>query len=619
MNFIDEKKPGFFRRIANLFGKMIRVVKALVSFVFIAFLVLIISGMFADDLQPIPDKGALYLAPNGLLVDQRSYIPPLDLLLSGQSSYESETLIREITEVIQRASNDSRITHLVIDTSYIEGAGIAKLEEISHALMDFKASGKPIIAVADNYTQTQYFLAAHADHILLNPLGSVMITGFGAYGSYFKEALEKLRVNVHIFRAGVYKNAVEPLIRNNMSTASREETSDIVNRLWGFYSTKIEELRGLDKGSINALANNLHIKIQESDGDFAVLAQREGLVDQLASRNETFDYLNQEIPATDGVFNSIDMWSYLEHIRRESQMPQPNTNKIAVVVAKGTILDGEQPEGTIGGDTLAGILNGLDIENDVKAVVLRIDSPGGSAFASELIRDAVNKISEENIPVVISMGSYAASGGYWIAAKSDAILAMSTSITGSIGVYSMIPTVENSLAALGIYSDGVGSTNIAGIMQLDRPMTDEAKIILQSSVENIYSRFIQLVAEGRDTSTADVDRIAKGRVWTGQQALDLGLVDEIGGLDRAIEVAAQLSNVENYEVIYPARALSPQEVFLQQLTSGVSLSLGQLGIEKIGLPDSILSSTQTLLDPLKELTEFNDPRGIYLHCDNCPL
>lgn len=619
MNFIDEKKPGFFRRIANLFGKMIRVVRALVSFVFIAFLVLIISGMFADDLQPIPDKGALYLAPNGLLVDQRSYIPPLDLLLSGQSSYESETLVREITEVLQSASNDSRITHLVLDTSYIEGAGIAKLEEISHAIMDFKASGKPIIAVADNYTQTQYFLAAHADHILLNPLGSVMITGFGAYGSYYKEALEKLRVNVHIFRAGVYKNAVEPLIRNNMSTASREETSDIVNRLWGFYSTKIEELRGLDKGSINALANNLHIKIQETDGDFAVLAQREGLVDQLASRNETFDYLNQEIPGTDGVFNSIDMWSYLEHIRRESQMPQPNTNKIAVVVAKGTILDGEQPEGTIGGDTLAGILNGLDIENDVKAVVLRIDSPGGSAFASELIRDAVNKISEENIPVVISMGSYAASGGYWIAAKSDAILALSTSITGSIGVYSMIPTVENSLAALGIYSDGVGSTNIAGIMQLDRPMTDEAKIILQSSVENIYSRFLELVAEGRDTSTADVDRIAKGRVWTGQQALDLGLVDEIGGLDRAIEVAAQLSNVENYEVIYPARALSPQEVFLQQLTSGVSLSLGQLGIEKIGLPDSILSSTQTLLDPLKELTEFNDPRGIYLHCDNCPL
>ena len=190
MNFIDEKKPGFFRRIANLFGKMIRVVRALVSFVFIAFLVLIISGMFADDLQPIPDKGALYLAPNGLLVDQRSYIPPLDLLLSGQSSNESETLVREITQVLQRASNDSRITHLVLDTSYIEGAGIAKLEEISHALMDFKASGKPIIAVADNYTQTQYFLAAHADHILLNPLGSVMITGFGAYGSYYKEALE---------------------------------------------------------------------------------------------------------------------------------------------------------------------------------------------------------------------------------------------------------------------------------------------------------------------------------------------------------------------------------------------------------------------------------------------
>ena len=433
MNFIDEEKPGFFRRITNFFRKLVRAVRAFISFMFIAILILVIGGMFTDDLQPIPNKGALYLAPNGLLVDQRSYIPPLDQLLSGQNAYATETLVREVIEVLQKARTDNRITHLILDTSYMEGGGIAKLEEISDALINFKDSGKPIIALADNFNQAQYFLAAHADHILLNPLGSVMITGFGAYGSYYKEALEKLRVNVHVFRAGIYKNAVEPLTRNDMSAAAKEETSDVVNRLWTYYSSKIEQLRELNKGAINNLANNLHTKIQGTGGDLALLAVREGLVDQLASRSEIVDYLNQQVPGNEGEYDSIDMWSYLEHIRRESQTPQPQANKIAVVMAKGTILDGEQPEGTIGGDTLTGILNGLDIDNDIKAVVLRVDSPGGSAFASELIRDAIQKITEKKIPVVVSMGSYAASGGYWIAAQADAILALSTSITGSIG------------------------------------------------------------------------------------------------------------------------------------------------------------------------------------------
>jgi protease-4 len=616
---MNKEKLGFWRRIANVINRLARVVRTFISFIFLGFLVLVISGMFVDELQPVPEQGALYLAPNGMLVDQRSYIPPIDQLLSGQNASESETLVREIIEVLQSASNDDRITHLVLDTSYMQGAGVAKLEEISSALLQFKKTGKPIIAIADNFTQSQYFLAAHADHILLNPLGTVMITGFGAYGSYYKDALEKLRINVHVFRAGIYKNAVEPLIRNDMSVAAREETYDVVSRLWAYYSSKIEELRGLDNGSINDLANNLHIKVAETNGDMALLAQREGLVDQLATRSETLDYLDQQIPGTDGKFNSIDMWSYLEHINRQSQTVATNSDKIAVVMAKGTILDGEQPEGTIGGDTLSAILNNLDIENEVKAVVLRIDSPGGSAFASELIRDAVDKIAQKDVPIVVSMGSYAASGGYWIAAQADAILAQSTSITGSIGVYSMIPTVENSLAALGIYSDGVGSTDIAGIRQLDRSMSDETKVILQASVENIYNRFLGLVAEGRDRTITAVDKMARGRVWTGQQALELGLVDAIGGLDEAIQVAAELAQLENYDLLYPRRYLSPQEEFLRQLTSNISLSLGHIGMTREWLPERFFADTESLLRPLIELSEFNDPRGIYLHCDNCPL
>lgn len=616
---MSEKKQGFWRRISNFISKLTKLVRTLFSVVFLIFFIIIISGMFADDLQPMPDQGALYLAPSGILVDQRSYIAPLDRFLSADNPVNSETVVRDIIEALDSAGSDDRISHLILDTSYLEGAGIAKLEEISTALLNFKQSNKPIIAVADDFNQAQYFLAAHADHILLNPLGSVMLTGFGAYNSYYKDALEKLRVNVHIFRAGIYKNAVEPLSRNNMSAAAREETQDILDQLWHFYSSKIEELRGLENGTIDNLANNLHTKVTEVEGDFALLAQREGLIDQIASRREILAYLDEQIPGTDGEFNSVDLWTYLSHIERETIALETEPNTIAVVMATGTILDGEHPEGTIGGDTLADILNGLDIENNVKAVVLRVDSPGGSAFASEVIRDAMSNITQEDIPIVVSMGSYAASGGYWIAAEADAILAMSTTITGSIGVYSMIPTVEDSLAALGIYSDGVSSTDLAGMMQLDRPMTEETKIILQSSVENMYSRFIELVANGRESTPAAVKKIAQGRVWTGQQALELDLVDQLGGLDKAIQVAAELADLDSYSVEYPTRYLSPQEQFLQQLSSGISLSLEQLGLDKALLPNSLYRQTQSLLSPLIRFVDLNDPRGIYLHCDNCPL
>ena len=616
---MSEKKQGFWGRISNFISKLTKLVRTLFSVVFLIFFIIIISGMFADDLQPMPDQGALYLAPSGILVDQRSYIAPLDRFLSADNPINSETVVRDIIEALDSAGSDDRISHLILDTSYLEGAGIAKLEEISTALLNFKQSNKPIIAVADDFNQAQYFLAAHADHILLNPLGSVMLTGFGAYNSYYKDALEKLRVNVHIFRAGIYKNAVEPLSRNNMSAAAREETQDILDQLWHFYSSKIEELRGLENGTIDNLANNLHTKVTEVEGDFALLAQREGLIDQIASRREILAYLDEKIPGTDGEFNSVDLWTYLSHIERETIALETEPNTIAVVMATGTILDGEHPEGTIGGDTLADILNGLDIENNVKAVVLRVDSPGGSAFASEVIRDAMSNVTQEDIPIVVSMGSYAASGGYWIAAEADAILAMSTTITGSIGVYSMIPTVEDSLAALGIYSDGVSSTDLAGMMQLDRPMTEETKIILQSSVENMYSRFIELVANGRESTPAAVKKIAQGRVWTGQQALELDLVDQLGGLDKAIQVAAELADLDSYSIEYPTRYLSPQEQFLQQLSSGISLSLEQLGLDKALLPNSLYRQTQSLLSPLIRFVDLNDPRGIYLHCDNCPL
>ena len=529
-----------------------------------------------------------------------------------------ETLVRDIIESLDSAAYDSRITHLVMVTDYLESASVAKLEEISQALMRFKATGKPVIAVADNFTQSQYFLAAHADEILLNPMGSVLITGIGAYGNYFRSALDKLDIKVHVFRAGDYKSAAEPFLRNNMSAEAKEDISAVINQLWQSYTNKIESLRELKKGTIDNLANNLHSQLQTTQGDTAKLAYNAGLIDYVATRSEMHKYLNSQIPNDmHGEFIAIDMPYYIANIRRETSHKQA-ADKIAVVVAKGTIFDGEQPEGDIGGDTLSQILSDLRYDPQIKGIVLRVDSPGGSAFAADNIRDSLYGQGNHKVPIVVSMGSYAASGGYWIAAEADKIVAMPSTITGSIGVYSMIPTFEKTLAKLGVNSDGVGTTDIADIMQLDRPMSKQAKVILQSSVDHIYDRFINLVANGRGQSPEAIHDIAQGRIWTGQQALENGLVDQLGGLNEAITAAAELAGIEDYSVIYPSRILSPQEQFFQDISQNFSASISKIGFSKF-TSSLINNEAMTAISPLKYLSEFNDPRGVYLRCDNCAL
>ncbi|MGY8849703.1 MAG: signal peptide peptidase SppA [Pseudomonadales bacterium] len=616
---MSEKKPGIIRRFFRFIGSIVTGIRYLFSLLFVGLFLMLIVGMFAEDIQPIPDKGALYLAPSGVLVDQKTYTDPFDQILMGNSQSDSETLVRDVIEALDTARIDSRITHLLLDTDYMAGGGISKLEEISSALLRFKKSGKPIIAVGDNFNQQQYFLAAHADEILLNPLGSVSITGFGLYNSYFKEALDKLNINMHVFRVGDYKSAVEPFLRNNMSANVKQESRELVDSLWQFYSSQVEHLRGLPDGAIDDFANNLHLKLQAANGDTSALAKQQNLVDQIATRTQMFAYLNEVLPGTDGEFDSINMKAYLNHNRLTSRTSAAaKAHKVALVVAKGSIVDGEQPEGTIGGDTLASIFARLRDEDEVKAVVLRIDSGGGSAFASDIIRDAISATQKKGIPVVVSMGSYAASGGYWIAADADRVLALSTTLTGSIGVFGIVPTVEDSLAALGIYSDGVGTTDIAGMMRLDRPMTQQSEMIFQAGVDNIYTRFITLVADGRNSTPAAVHEIAQGRVWTGEKALELGLVDQLGDLNDAIKVAAELANLAEYEVDYRRKPLTVYEQLLMEMSSNISASFAGLGINS-WLPDSLRQQAKVILKPLQVLDTLTDPRGIYLYCDNCPL
>jgi protease-4 len=620
---VTDKKPGLIRRIFKFIGSILTVIRYAFSLLIVVVLFSVIGGMFVGNIQPVPEEGALYLAPQGVLVDQKSYVDPLAQVLAQGSQQNTETLVRDIVEAIDTARDDSRITHLLLDTDYMAGASLSKLQEIGAALRRFKATDKPIIAVADYFTQSQYFLAAHADEIILNPLGGVMITGFGSYRSYFKDALDKLNITMNIFRVGQYKSAVEPLMGNSMSPQVRDETGVLLNDLWQSYSSEIEDLRSLDEGSVNDYANNLHLSLEQYKGDSAALSKAAGLVDTIASRSGIHQYLIANIASEDDDVISINMDSYLSNTRLANKQISNGQNQIAVVVASGSIMDGQQPEGSIGGDTLAAIFTELREDENVKAVVLRVDSGGGSAFASEIIRDSINATQNQGIPVVVSMSSAAASGGYWIAAEADRILAMPTTITGSIGVWGVVPTIDQSLAKLGIYSDGVGTTDIAAMMELDRPLTEQTKIIIQAGVDNIYTRFITLVANGRDSTPAEVHKIAQGRVWTGNQALANGLVDQLGDLNDAILVAAEIADLDNYQVDYRRKEMTPIEALLTGLNSNVAASLQVLGLTsniESSISDNNLGRyAKKILAPLNLINTLNDPKHIYLYCEKCPL
>ena len=620
---MTEKKPSLIRRIFTFIGSALTAIRHAFSLLILVVMISVIGGMFAENLKPIPAEGALYIAPQGLLVDQKSYVDPLAQILSQGSQQSSETLVRDIIEAIDTAKDDNRITHLVLDTDYMTGASLSKLQEIGSALRRFKATDKPIIAVADYFTQSQYFLAAHADEIMLNPLGGVMITGFGSYKSYFKDALDKLKITMNIFRVGQFKSAVEPLMGNSMSTQVRDETGVLLNDLWQSYTSEIEDLRGLDAGALSDYANTLHILLEEYDGDSAALSKAVGLVDTVVNRSGIHRYLNANIAGEDDDFNSIGMDNYLSNTRLANKQVSGAQDQIAVVVASGSIMDGQQPEGSIGGDTLASIFKALREDENVKAVVLRIDSGGGSAFASEIIRDSINATRDQGIPVVVSMGSVAASGGYWIAAEVDRILATPATITGSIGVFGIVPTIDQSLASLGIYSDGVGTTDIAAMTQLDRPLTQQTKAIIQSGVDNIYTRFITLVANGRDSTPAEVHEIAQGRVWTGNQALANGLVDQLGDLNDAILVAAEIADLDDYQIDYRRKEMTPIETLITELNSNVAESLHGLGLvsgaNSSMSNNSLLRYAKKVLEPLNLINVLNDPKDIYLYCDKCPL
>jgi protease-4 len=612
------EKPGLIRRFFRLMAGLLSAIRVLVNLVFVLILVAVIMSFVQKDVQPLPEQAALKIAPGGFLVEQKTYVDPLTQILEQSSPADAETLTHDLIEAIDRAAQDERITSLVMELDFLIGGGISKLEDIGDALARFKTSGKTIVAVGDNYTQEQYYLASYADEIHLNPMGTVLLTGYGSYPSYLKEMLDKLRIHLNIFRVGTYKDAIEPFTRSNMSEASREHTTEWLNALWSVYTSRVEALRDLPADAINDYANNLGSKLAAHNGDTAALALSAGLVDKLSTRPQMMARLQQLAGiGEEGDYNAIDMGRYLNHERRlESLQTEPMGNKVGLIVAKGAIFDGEQPAGTVGSDTLSELFIQAREDDQIKAVVLRVDSPGGSAFASEVIRQEILLTKQQGKPVVVSMGSVAASGGYWIAMGADEILASPTTITGSIGVFGIIPTFEDSLDALGIQNDGVGTTALSDFYQLNRPMSPQAQQVVQAGVDHVYDRFLTIVAEARESTTDQVHQVAQGRVWTGAKALELGLVDELGGLKQAVESAAELAELDVYDVEEVRRPLDFREQLLQEIANG---RVGALvsAVPKNWLPSSLVSHFYGISKKIEVMAQFNDPRGMYLNCFEC--
>ncbi|NVK21844.1 MAG: signal peptide peptidase SppA [Kangiellaceae bacterium] len=609
----------FFYRIwktIDVAGRFLVGIIAIILFVFL------VRGCVSGPELPKVDKGsALMLAPTGIIVEQETWVDPIEQAIQDvQGTSQAETSIYDLIDAVEYAKEDDSISVLVINTDYLQGvyAGISKYQDLRKALADFKTSGKKIIAIGDYYMQGQYYLASMADEVYMNPMGMLMFDGMGRNRTYYKSALDKLGVNVHVFRVGTFKSAVEPYLRDNMSDAAKEANIEWLGDLWGQMKGEIAASRNMNEAKFDAYIDDLLPKFEAAGGDAGKLAVDEGFVDKLLTRAEFRQYMIDLVGMNEkkDSYKSIGFKTYLKAKRPLVDFPSAKS-QVAVIVAKGEIVDGSRKEGTIGGDSTARLIRKARTDDNVKAIVLRVDSPGGSAFASEVIRSELERAQQEGKVVVASMGGVAASGGYWISATSDEIWAHPSTITGSIGIFGMVPTFEKPLNELGIYRDGVGTTKWSRAFDVGAGISDEFARLIQVNIENGYDDFLSLVARGRDMTKEDVDKIAQGRVWSGEDAYRLGLVDKLGDLDDAIKSAAKLANIEDYDVTFVKRELDPQEVFIKQLLDNVSTKAGvENVIESYGksnnpIVNGLMGKAQEIMSMLNN---FNDPNHTYAHC-----
>ena len=581
------------------------------------------SYMDGEKVELVGEQGALLLNLDGYLADNRDSQPEWERALQELDNQHVPGKIStfDVVYAIEQAANDERIKGLVLDLNYFEGADIPALEYVGESLKNFKKTEKPVIAFSDNYTQAQYLLASYADEIYLNPRGSVFIQGLAAQNLYFKEMLDKLEVTPHVFRVGTYKSAVEPFLRNDMSPEARRNLQQWLNGMWTNYKDIIATNRKIDQNSVLPDAKTFLKELKALKGDSTAYVEKRKLVTQFASRSELDKKLIELFGSNkDDEPKLLTFNRYLKALP-DRMLSEDSEHKIAVVNVEGVIVDGESYQDEVGGNTVSRLLSEANADKDVKAVVLRVNSPGGSAFASEVIRQEVDALQKAGKPVVVSMGSMAASGGYWISSTADYIVADKNTITGSIGIFALFPTFEKTIKKWGISSDGVATSELSDLSLL-RPLSSELNDVFQMEIEYGYDEFLSIVSKGRKLSKEEVDKIAQGQVWLGQDAYKNKLVDELGNFDTALNKAIELANAkladdqksDDYSVEW---FVEEDDSTLDKLMTGLRGSVKSLVKstvdETIGLPKEAAQIKQSL----GVLTKFNDPKGQYLYCLNC--
>jgi protease-4 len=611
------KKKNLFVRLLSGIWSGVDGFRKVLHLILLLFVFAIFVGAMSGTTPLLPDKAALFIKPVGAIVEEVEGDPFDRAVAELLDEAQPQTVLQDIVDALEYASDDERIGAVHIELSSLGAAGLPKLQRIARAIEEFRESGKPVIASADFMSQQAYFIAAHADEVYLNPEGGILLQGYGRFRTYFSEAIEKLKLDWNIFKVGTYKSAVEPFERMDMSDADREATVNLIDQLWGTYLEEVAAARAMSPSEMERYADEFVDVVAAADGDLARAAKDNNLVDELLTRTELRELLIGYVGTdedSDVDYSSIGMDEYLSHEDMLNGETAAEEN-IGIIIASGAIQSGSQPPGAIGADSTAGLLRRARDDESVKAVVLRVDSPGGSAFASDVIANEIAALQNAGKPVVASMSSVAASGGYWISVGADRVFANSTTITGSIGIFGMFPTYQRTAAHLGLATDGVGSTPLSGQLRPDRAMTDDTKRLFQLVIEEGYDDFIGRVATYRGMEKEEVDAVGQGRVWTGADALRHGLVDELGGLDEAVAFAAELVNLaeDDYGRKWIRIELSPTEQMIVDLL-GTAKSFGlQLDFLQ-SRPSSLQRIAGILEQTLAPLTEFDDPKGVYAHC-----
>ncbi|WP_145599818.1 signal peptide peptidase SppA [Yersinia frederiksenii] len=608
-----------WRIIAGFFKwtwRLLNFVREFILNLFLILLILVGVGIYLQfQSKPAePVKGALLVNLSGVVVDQPAVNNKLRQLgrelLGSSSNRLQENSLFDIVETIRLAKTDNNITGLVLSLSDFTGADQPSLQYIGKALREFRDTGKPIYAIGDSYNQTQYYLASFANKIYLSPQGAVDLHGFASNNLYYKSLLEKLKVTTNIFRVGTYKSAVEPMIRDDMSPAAREADSRWIGGLWQNYLTAVSANRQLTPEQLFPGAAGVISGLQAADGSPAQYALTSKLVDQLASRPE----METELVKTFGWdkknndFNYVSIYDY-----QPTPAPQQG-EQIAVLFANGAIMDGPQTPGNVGGDALASQIRQARLDPKIKAVILRVNSPGGSVSASELIRSELAALRAANKPLVVSMGGMAASGGYWISTPANYIIANPSTLTGSIGIFGVINTFQNSLESIGVHTDGVATSPLANV-SMTKDLPPEFSQLMQINIENGYKTFIDLVATSRHKTPEQIDQIAQGHVWIGMDAKNNGLVDQLGDFDDAVKKVAELAKLKTWQLNWFVDEPSLSDLIFGQMSASVQAILP--AAIQAWLPAPISAMAQAVKEQPSLLNTLNDPQNRYALCLTC--